>query len=162
VEATLETAVDRLVVGQPDRWSHSWSTFASGLSSLSTLTLAALLAMLAVAILLSVVLPSNAEPIDSAPASATSRRISGAWPSGAELQLWPEPLPGASALAEGGAAEPLPVHTLSPTDLIALTALRRRIEAGEVSEGSTAPERLVFARWLLEHGRLSETAHERA
>lgn len=44
---------------------------------------------------------------------------------------------------------------LTPTDLIALAALRRRIERGDVAEGPTTPQRAAFARWLVEHGRLT-------
>ena len=43
---------------------------------------------------------------------------------------------------------------LSAMDVVALTALRRRIQSGEVAEGPTGPERLAFARWLAEHGQL--------
>jgi hypothetical protein len=43
----------------------------------------------------------------------------------------------------------------STTDVVALEALRRRVLAGEVSERPTRPERLAFARWLVEHRRLS-------
>jgi hypothetical protein len=44
---------------------------------------------------------------------------------------------------------------LSPTDLIALAALRTRVQNGQVAEGPTASQRLAFARWLAEHGRIS-------
>ena len=43
---------------------------------------------------------------------------------------------------------------LSPTDLIALTALRRRVESGLVAEGATATQRLTFARWLVDHNHI--------
>ena len=43
---------------------------------------------------------------------------------------------------------------LSATDVVALAALRRRIRAGQVAEGPTGAERLAFARWLIEHGKL--------
>ena len=43
---------------------------------------------------------------------------------------------------------------LSPTDLIALTALRRRVKAGQVTEAPPAHERLAFARWLVAQNRL--------
>jgi hypothetical protein len=40
------------------------------------------------------------------------------------------------------------------SDAVALAALRRRVERGEVADGPTAPQRLAFARWLAEHDRL--------
>jgi hypothetical protein len=52
-------------------------------------------------------------------------------------------------------AGPLRGVGFSMTDVVALTALRQRVLAGDVSEGPTRPERLAFAHWLVEHGRLS-------
>lgn len=37
-----------------------------------------------------------------------------------------------------------------------IVALRRRYERGEFAHVSTAQKRLVFARWLVEHGRLTD------
>jgi hypothetical protein len=53
------------------------------------------------------------------------------------------------------AAAPSPPDPLTETDRVALAWLRARIRAGEVAEGPTAAQRLAFARWLAEHGRLS-------
>ena len=63
------------------------------------------------------------------------------------------------AVAVGGdAAQTGPTESslgiLTPTDLVALTALRNRIQGGEVAEGATSLQRLSFARWLVQHGRL--------
>lgn len=44
---------------------------------------------------------------------------------------------------------------LSPTDVIALRALRERVHSGEIAEGPTSADRLAFARWLVEQGHLS-------
>ena len=49
---------------------------------------------------------------------------------------------------------PLVGRGLSATDVVALAALRRRIQTGQVAEGPTASARLAFARWLAEHGKL--------
>lgn len=43
----------------------------------------------------------------------------------------------------------------APADVVALEALRRRVLKGELSECPARDERLVFARWLVEHDRLS-------
>ena len=53
------------------------------------------------------------------------------------------------------AADPLVGAGFSPTDVVALRALRQHVLDGDVSEGSTRDERLAFARWLIERGRLS-------
>jgi hypothetical protein len=64
------------------------------------------------------------------------------------------------AVAVGGDAAQIGPTTslqsvgLTPTDLVALTALRNRIQHGEVAEGATNIQRLSFARWLVQHGRL--------
>lgn len=47
-----------------------------------------------------------------------------------------------------------PGSGLSAMDVVALRALRRRIQSGEVAETPTSAERLTFARWLAEHGKL--------
>jgi hypothetical protein len=39
-------------------------------------------------------------------------------------------------------------------DVVALRALRRRIQSGEVAETPTGAERLAFTRWLVEHHKL--------
>jgi hypothetical protein len=43
---------------------------------------------------------------------------------------------------------------LSPTDLVALEALRRRVESGRVSEEATPHQRLAFVQWLTERRRI--------
>ena len=43
----------------------------------------------------------------------------------------------------------------APADAVAPEALHRRILAGEISDGPTRNARLAFARWLVEHDRLS-------
>jgi hypothetical protein len=50
--------------------------------------------------------------------------------------------------------DPLHGAGFSPTDVIALRALRQRVLAGDVADGPTQGERLAFARWLVQHGRL--------
>ena len=42
----------------------------------------------------------------------------------------------------------------SPAEVVALRTLRRRVLAGEVSERPAGDDRLAFARWLVERGRL--------
>ena len=37
---------------------------------------------------------------------------------------------------------------LTPTDVLALTALRERVQRGQVAEEATPDERLSFVRWL--------------
>jgi hypothetical protein len=59
---------------------------------------------------------------------------------------------GRDAAQTGSTASSLGI--LMPTDLVALTALRDRIQGGEVAEGATSLQRLSFARWLVQHGRL--------
>jgi hypothetical protein len=61
----------------------------------------------------------------------------------------------AAPRAESAVANPLRGVGFSTTDVVALEALRQRILAGEVSERPTRPEHVAFARWLVEHGRLS-------
>ncbi len=46
--------------------------------------------------------------------------------------------------------------SLSPTDLIALTSLRARIQSGLMTEDPLDAQHLEFARWLIEHGKLAE------
>ena len=58
----------------------------------------------------------------------------------------------AQAEARGGLFD----SGLSATDVVALGALRQRIERGDVAEGPTSTERLAFARWLVQHGKLSD------
>ena len=79
---------------------------------------------------------------------ATPRRMDGDPPAPVAV------VAGAGATPLGGVAL-VPSATLSPTDLIALAALRRRVRAGEVADGPTGTERLAFTRWLVEHGRLA-------
>jgi hypothetical protein len=57
---------------------------------------------------------------------------------------------------EARAAAPPPPNPLSQTDRIALAWLRDRIRAGEVAEGPTQAQRLAFARYLAQHGRLGD------
>jgi hypothetical protein len=66
--------------------------------------------------------------------------------------------PGGVAVAEREAEPtwegPLFGSGLSPVDIVALTALRDRVRAEHDKDGPTAEQRLAFARWLAEHGRL--------
>ena len=61
--------------------------------------------------------------------------------------------PGPSAVS-AEACGSLQGSYLSPTDVIALTALRGRIRSGRVVEDPIDARRLEFARWLVEQGRL--------
>jgi hypothetical protein len=74
----------------------------------------------------------------------------------AETRAERAPVPVAAAAGAAG-AEPADAARggyLSPTDIIALTALRRRIQDGRVTEDPVDARHLAFARWLVEQGKL--------
>ena len=128
-----------------------WAAFTSSLPRVGSLAGLGMLVALALAFLLTALFPPSEDPAlpGSQPDSgvARPRRTDGDEPA-------------TVAVAAGPGAAPLHgialVHgtTLSPTDLIALTALRRRVRAGELADDATANERLAFAKWLVEHGQL--------
>jgi hypothetical protein len=111
--------------------------------------LIAAMALLAIMVLVQVFKPAGSEETvfpDRSPAAAlllpdADRRERVLVPAGVH-----------AAQAAGNAA--LAGSGLSATDLVALAALRRRIRSGQVAEGPTGAERLAFARWLAEHGKL--------
>ena len=47
-----------------------------------------------------------------------------------------------------------PSGELTPTERGALAALRDRVWERDIADGRTVAQRLAFARWLVEHGRL--------
>ena len=61
----------------------------------------------------------------------------------------------AGSRSQDAALDELKNGSFTPTDIIALQALRARVAAGEVADGPTGQERLAFARWLVGSGRLS-------
>jgi hypothetical protein len=63
-------------------------------------------------------------------------------------------VPAGQHAAQAASNAPLAGSGLSATDVVALAALRQRIRTGQVAEGPTGSERLGFARWLIEHGKL--------
>ena len=125
-----------------------WTAFVSSLPRVGSVAGLGMLIALALAFVLTALFPPAEYPVtqgDRRPGTgpATPRRTDAEEPS--PVAVAAGPLRG-TALVHGA--------TLSPTDLIALTVLRQRVRAGEVAEDSTANERLAFARWLVEHGRL--------
>jgi len=75
----------------------------------------------------------------------------------AETRAERAPVPVAAGAGAVG-AEPVEAARgglLSPTDVIALTALRRRIQDGRVTEDPLDARHLAFARWLVEQGKLT-------
>lgn len=66
------------------------------------------------------------------------------------------PVGAGAAAAQTAAEEQLVRSGLTPMDAVALLSLRRRIESGSVNEDPADGNRLAFARWLAEHGRLEE------
>ena len=134
--------------------SGDWTAFSSSLPRVGSLAGLGMLVALALALLLTALFPPAEDSVVTAgDQPGGDEAVTPSRPSG------DEPMPVAAAAGPG--AVPLRgtalVHgaTLSPTDLIALTALRRRVQAGEVADDLTANERLAFARWLVEHGRLA-------
>ena len=61
----------------------------------------------------------------------------------------------AGSRSQNTAVDQLKNGSFTPTDIIALQALRARVATGEVADGPTSQERLAFARWLVGSGRLS-------
>jgi hypothetical protein len=148
-------------------YGGDWSTTTSALArQLSTFTLVLIGALLLLVVLMLLV-GSRSKPAEapSARRSPGDRSADGAYALAAPavspfgpvqevaLSLAPaaSPAPVALQTSEAGPAS----ASLSPTDLIALTALRARIQDGQVSERATAAQRLAFARWLAEHQRIS-------
>jgi hypothetical protein len=72
----------------------------------------------------------------------------------AETRTERAPVPVAAGAGAAG-AEAARGGYLSPTDVIALTALRRRIQDGRVTEDPIDARHLAFARWLVEQGKLT-------
>jgi hypothetical protein len=72
----------------------------------------------------------------------------------AETRAERAPVPVAAGAGAAG-AEAARGGYLSPTDVIALTALRRRIQDGRVTEDPVDARHLAFARWLVEQGKLT-------
>jgi hypothetical protein len=60
------------------------------------------------------------------------------------------------AIGPTAAALSLRSHGFSPSEASRIVALRVRFERGEFRETTRAQKRLEFARWLVEHGRLTE------
>jgi hypothetical protein len=96
-----------------------------------------------------------ATPLAVSPAFTPREGLSAAW-----LGRLAEPL---TAVASGPALATAPAplellgaNGLTPTDVLALTRLRERVQGGRVSEEATPDERLAFARWLVERGKLGE------
>ena len=137
----------------PTLWTNGdWAVFTSSLPRVAALAGLGMLVGLAVALVLTALF---APPEDAG--ERDDRRPAEVPPAvAAAVAATPAPV---AALAVGSTAA---IHgtallhgaAMSPTDVIALTALRRRIQAGEVADGPTGAERLAFARWLVEHGRL--------
>ena len=142
-------------------WPSATTALARQASTVSLL----LIGMMLVIVVLMLLVGPRSGPSD-APSAAVDRQSAGGYyglaapavsPFGPvqEVALSLAPEAGSAPVAlQAGAAEPPPAP-LSPTDLIALTALRARIQNGQVAEGATAAQRLAFARWLAEHGRIS-------
>ena len=131
--------------------SGDWAAFTSSLPRTGGLAVLGMLVALALAFVLTALFPPAEVPAVAgsqsipAPVDRTWATEAGAAPVPVAASPRPATLQG-TALLRGA--------ELSPTDVIALASLRRRIQAGEVADGPTGPERLEFARWLIEHGRL--------
>lgn len=118
----------------------------------STITL--LVAMLTLGILVVMALqPAHGSAV-TAPTVATREGLSAAWLVGAV---------GVTAVGAGAAVATLPAPVellqasgLTPTDVLALTVLRERVQRGRVAEEATPEERLSFVRWLAERGKIGQ------
>ena len=133
--------------------SGEWTPFVSSLPRVGLLAGLGMLVALALVSLRPASSPPAGCPVAGGdgrpePGPATPRPMDGDPPAPVAVAA------GATTAPLGGVAL-VPSATLSPTDLIALAALRRRVRAGEVADGPTGTERLAFTRWLVEHGRLA-------
>jgi hypothetical protein len=134
-----------------------WAAVTASLPGLALLAGIGLLGALALALLLTMLFrpgePPSGAPAADEPAVAGSRddsvrRVQ----SSSRAEAVPVVAGARAATARVG--DPLHGVGFSPIDVIALRALRQRVLAGDVADGPTRGERLAFARWLVEHGRL--------
>jgi hypothetical protein len=141
---------------------ESWAQFAGSLPKIALLGGLALVAGLALALLLTMLFPPASDmPADGevggrtmGTASQEHLTNSGSWTEAVTRSaavLEPALVSGRASHAD----DPLYGAGFSPTDVAALQALRHRVERGEVSEHLTVAEGAAFARWLVEHGRIS-------
>lgn len=141
---------------------ESGAQLAGSLPKVALLGGLALIAGLALALLLTMLFPpasdalAHGEAGGRAMGTASQERLvnSGSWTeavthSAATLE------PALVGVRASHADDPLYGAGFSPIDVTALQALRHRVELGEVSEHLTVAEGAAFARWLVEHGRIS-------
>jgi hypothetical protein len=133
-----------------------WAALTSSVPKIAALAGLALSVGLALALLLTFLVgsPASAE-VASRLGAGQFNTVAPTEPS-STLAKRLEPALVAPAARVGAATADLPSGVgLSPTDVIALRALRERVQSGEVAEGPTSADRFAFARWLVDQGRLS-------
>jgi hypothetical protein len=142
-------------------WPSATSVLARQVSTFSLILIGAVLLILVLMALASLRSKHRAAPeapaARPAPGGAYALAAPAVSPFGPVQEVALNLAPAASTVPvalQAGQPEP-PAAPLSPTDLIALAALRSRVQNGQVSEGATTAERLAFARWLAEHGKLT-------
>jgi hypothetical protein len=65
-------------------------------------------------------------------------------------------MPDVWTIGPTAAARALRARGFSPREAERLVALRLRLERGAFRETTAVHKRLLFIRWLIDHGRLSE------
>ena len=146
----IDPGFDSAMVGSAD-----WPGVVVNLANQgSTITL--LVAVLTLGILIVMALQPTQAPAAPAPALTIAPRegLSVAWLAGAAGMAT---IGGESTVATLAApVELLQAGGLTPTDVLALTALRERVQRGRVAEEATPDERLTFARWLADQGKIGQ------
>jgi hypothetical protein len=144
----IDPGFDAALVGSAD-WP---SVIVSLANQGSTITL--LVAALTLGILVVMARQPARGSVVTAPMVATREGLSSAWLTSAA---------GVTMVGAGVAVATLPAPVellqasgLTPTDVLALTALRERVQRGRVAEEATPEERLFFVRWLAEQGKIGQ------
>jgi hypothetical protein len=144
----IDLGLDSAIVGSAD-----WPGVIVSLANQGS-TISLLVAMLTLGILVVMALQPVRGPAVTAPVVATREGLSSAWLAG---------VAGVSAVGAGVAVATLPAPVellqasgLTPTDVLALTVLRERVQRGRVAEEATFEERLSFVRWLAERGKIGQ------
>jgi hypothetical protein len=120
----------------------------------STITL--LVAVLTLGILLVMALQPAHGRVVTAPVVATREGLTAAWLAGGTAMTMTVAGAGTAVATLPAPVELLQASGLTPTDVLALTGLRERVQRGRVAEEATLDERLSFARWLAERGKIGQ------